>query len=91
MKVLLTISLLWGISGCTDTCSNACDALLECGELDNASSSKATCQLDCAVQEDAWEGTDLEGAFSEYLTCVSESSCSDLNDGVCYYESLYSF
>jgi hypothetical protein len=91
VKALFALSFLWGLSGCADTCSTACAALLECGELDNASSSEATCQLDCAVQENAWEGTELEGTFSDYLSCVGESSCDELNEGVCYYESLYSF
>lgn len=90
MKAFLAISLAWAMSGCTDTCSSACEQLLECGE-EMASSSEATCQLDCAVQEDAWSGTDLEEDFSDYLSCVSESSCTQLDDGICYNESLYSF
>jgi hypothetical protein len=91
VKGLLTIAILLGISGCADTCSSACEALLECDLLDNASSTQATCQLDCAVQEDVWDGTELDEPFTDYLGCVSESSCSELNDGVCYDEILYSF
>ena len=89
LPVLAGLLLFSG--GCSDTCESACEALLACDQLGEAESSQATCELDCAVQQDHWEEKEEATAFDELLGCIGEATCDDLESGLCYDEELYGF
>ena len=78
--------------GCSSTCQSVCDKLLSCEALDVGDVGDKECELDCAVQQSAYEGDEERtAAFEAYKDCVLETSCEELIEGACHNEALYAF
>ena len=95
MQRILLIGCLgvYGI-GCEPSCEQTCEVLLDCDETHTDRLALDDCTAACLVQErlyDDWEDTELRDSFTEYKTCVTEESCQDIADGICYDEELYSW
>jgi hypothetical protein len=92
VKKLILAGVLVLQFACGSTCSSVCDKLLSCPQLDAAAISDKECDLDCAVQENAYESDPiLSAAFEVYKDCVMDSSCDQLAAGACYEEGLFAF
>lgn len=82
------------LGGCNPTCSNVCDKLVACDEVETPRMSSEVCEQSCETQEDlyfSWDDTQLQEAFTEYKQCVRSSSCEAIAEGVCYDEDIYLF
>jgi hypothetical protein len=92
MKKLILASVFGLQFACSSTCSGVCDKLLSCPQLDAGAIGDKECDLDCAVQENAYESDPvLSTAFEVYKDCVMDSSCQELVAGACYQEGLFAF
>jgi hypothetical protein len=92
MRATLLACLGGLLFGCGSTCNSVCDKLLSCPELDAAEISDKECELDCAVQENAYENNEeLNAAFEAYKDCVLASTCAQIAQGDCYSEGVFAF
>ena len=90
-RLLLALAAA-SILGCTTPCSSVCSKLLECEELGFGAVSDKECELDCAVQQSAYEEDEaLDAAFEAYKSCVMEKSCEALQAGACHDPDLFAF
>ena len=83
------------VVGCSPSCEQTCSALLACeaeGVLTAPNMNLDECESACSSQENvynSWDDESKQAAFDELKSCIVESECSDLNDGVCYNEDVY--
>lgn len=87
--------LLFALMGCNATCPQTCRQLIECDEVEHAGTTRDDCEYQCEQQktlyEDTWEDEDLKDRHATYRNCVVDSSCAQIEDGVCYDEELFAF
>jgi hypothetical protein len=89
---LLLLPLL--LLGCEVNCQSTCEKLLTCDDVESPLVSEIDCETACVSQEilyEQWDDQLKRDAFADYKTCVSERTCGDIADGVCYDEDLYSW
>jgi hypothetical protein len=92
MKTLILVGFLGVQFGCGSTCAGVCDKILSCPELDAAAIGEKECELDCAVQESAYESNaELSASFEAYKDCVMDSSCAEIAAGACHDGDLFAF
>lgn len=99
MRAILLCAALSGLlAGCEPTCANTCDKLLSCsddGTVEQPRVNDNDCEAACKNEQDLyekdWEDTQLSDAFSDMKKCVRDSSCEDIDAGVCYDSDLYIF
>ena len=87
--LVILISLL----GCTPDCEQTCKKLLRC-EVDAPLMNQDECESACNAQENRYDDDDLvdEGtAFDALKSCIVAETCEDLDAGVCYDETVYSW
>ena len=93
-SLLVIIALSSLASGCTTTCSEACDKAIDC-QLDSPRTSFDACYDDCERQRslyaDWWENDEMSDRFDDHRDCISDSSCEELEEGVCYDDELFIF
>jgi hypothetical protein len=88
--MLLALSLM----ACATTCEQACQKLTSCSELEVEGRYAEECAEVCSQQEtlyDDWEDTQLADALQASKECVTEHTCEELDDGVCYDEELWPY
>ena len=86
--------LLLGSAGCTPSCTQVCDKVLACENAGTERMSEGECEESCADQRDLydrWTDPDKVHAFEDELTCLYDSECADIEDGVCYDEEVWAF
>jgi|GEM_PF-6794206 len=86
--MLLIFFSLWG---CTATCEEVCTTLQSCDALDQGVSHALDCTSSCLSQQ---EEATLDGnteTFDTLKSCLNSSTCEEIELGVCYEESLYSW
>ena len=86
--------LLAALSGCEVSCERTCEKLLSCDAVETPGVSLPDCETACLSQEvlyDGWEDEAKLDALSDYKSCVNESSCEAIAEGVCYDEDIYSW
>ena len=76
---------------CTTTCEQVCDKLSTCSDIDQGIGNSIDCQSACLAQQEAATNDDREESFSDLKNCLSSSTCSDIEEGICYDEELYSW
>lgn len=85
--------LLAAASGCRGSCDTACARLKKCAsDLDSERMTAEECQESCERERDlydAWDDDEKRKAFRKHLTCVANSTCEELDEGVCYDELLF--
>ena len=90
--VLFALSTL--SAGCTTTCSEACEKAIDC-QLDSPRTSFDACYDDCERQRslyaDWWENDEKSDRFDDHRDCIADSSCEELEEGVCYDEEIFVF
>ena len=92
MSLLLVLAAL---AGCTPTCDQVCDKLIACENPGTERMSSAECKESCddqrALLNEDWSDIQKRDAFDAELTCLYESECADVADGVCYDATIWSF
>lgn len=90
----MTMFFIWAIIGlgCVPDCEKTCTKLLDCESVDTPMLSLQECASACAAQEDVyqgWDDTQKQAAFDDLKSCIVDSECSEISDGVCYDDELY--
>ncbi len=92
MSLLFALAVL---SGCTPTCEEVCDKLVACENAGTERMSTAECRESCEDQrtlyDETWDDVAKREAFDAELTCLYESECAEVEEGVCYDEAVWSF
>ena len=94
---LVALALVFGgLAGCNATCQQTCRQLIvECDGVSHEGTTQNDCEAQCEDQrtlyEDIWEDEDLEQRHDDYRNCVVDSTCEDIEDGVCYDEELFAY
>lgn len=94
MPIALLLSLIGFLAGCEVSCENTCEKLLSCSSVETPGVSPTDCEQACTSQEilyEGWEDQAKRDALSEYKTCVSDSTCDAIAEGVCYDENIYNW
>ena len=88
----LAFAAIWLLSaGCTPRCQESCAKVLDCG-LESTRVARDECVLSCQIEETLykeWEDKTKIQAFKEHKRCLRESSCEEIEAGVCYDEELF--
>ena len=94
--MIRTLGLLYALTmvGCTPTCEQTCNKLLDCeGEgVQSPLMNLDECTSACAAQSNQYEDSEHEQkqqAFDELKSCIVAETCGDLSEGVCYDEEVY--
>jgi len=87
---------LTGLIACTPTCEQTCSKILSCEEegISAPEMNQRECENSCAAQANLYENEEdqvLEEAFDELKSCITEQSCQDLAEGVCYDPDLFAW
>ena len=81
--------LAWA-AGCTPTCREACAHLFaDCGFEYPDGYDEVECTASCETQRERLQDQEGDDVLADHLTCVSDASCAELEDGQCFDESLY--
>ena len=94
-KQITLVVLLVGMNvGCTPTCEQTCTKLLSCEEegLNSPLMNLDECTSACAAQSNWYEDNEKveqQEAFDDLKSCISEETCADLQEGVCYDADVY--
>ncbi|MFT4975081.1 MAG: hypothetical protein ACI8S6_000968 [Myxococcota bacterium] len=92
--MVTALAALMLLAGCEVSCENTCEKLLACEEVETPLVAEVDCQQACVTQEtlyDGWDDLIKRQALTDYKTCVSENTCGDIAEGVCYDEDIYSW
>ena len=93
-KLAGIISLMVGWTACTPTCEQTCNKLLSCEEegLESPLMNLDECTSSCASQSNWYEDNEKveqQDAFDKMKTCISNETCEDLQEGICYDSEVY--
>ena len=95
MRTIAFLSLLTTLlAGCEPSCEATCETLLACDAVETPLVALEDCTDACLTQQqlyESWEDGQKQDALSDYKTCVSESECSAIAEGVCYDEEIYAW
>lgn len=90
----LSLRLLLMLGGCTPTCEQVCEKLIDCEELSTERMGAAECTESCLIQRDQyadWTDTQLEQDFDDHLSCLQSEECAAIAEGACYDDEVFSF
>ena len=83
--------LIVAAAGCTPTCERTCTRLDSCSTgLQTATN--IDCVETCVTLQQLHEETnddDSREAFAAHRRCLVSSTCEEIDEGVCYDETLY--
>ena len=77
------------LGACSPTCDQVCDKVISC--LSGDSVDALNCTSACRLQQLEAEEDEQDQTFDDLKNCLYTESCEDLEEGVCYEESLYSW
>ena len=81
-------------TGCTPTCKEVCDKLVECEEVHTERMTSSECEESCKTQDALyaqWTDQELRDAFDDQLECLKGAECAEIADGVCYDETIWAY
>ena len=94
LPALAALALLSLLGGCTPTCEEVCERLVdECGAGTERLNSDE-CQESCQSQRDLyqrWEDEGLRDAFDASLECYRDTACDEIAAGACYEQAVWTF
>ena len=79
---------LWA---CTVTCEETCTKIMSCDEIEQEGTDEIDCRSACLSQQEQSQADGNEDAFNNLKSCITASTCSEIVQGVCYDEELYSW
>jgi hypothetical protein len=91
---MATVLLIIVSLGCTPSCEDVCRKLVVCEDLATSRMSVSECEEQCLNQEAryaTWDDSAKRDAFEDELSCLYDSSCGDVAEGVCYDEEVFAF
>ena len=93
LRILSLLSVVV-VYGCTPTCEQTCNQLLDCENegLQSPLMNLDECTSACAAQSNHYEDiehAEKQQAFDELQSCLVAETCEDLSEGVCYTEEVY--
>lgn len=86
--------LFLALLGCTPTCDEVCSKLVECENEGTERMSADECSESCTAQQAlyaTWTDTVKRQAFDDELTCLYNAECSNIADGECYDDEVWSY
>ncbi|MBW1877697.1 MAG: hypothetical protein JRJ84_04975 [Deltaproteobacteria bacterium] len=86
---MLAVLVLAG-AGCAPSCDRVCHKVLDCDLRPRLS--QLECKESCLRQGglyEEWEDDDKLEDFAAHRRCIMQATCDELEDGVCYDESLF--
>ena len=94
MLRVLSVLVIATVVGCTPTCEQTCNKLLDCEDenLQTPLMNLDECTSACAAQSNQYEDNEQEQkqqAFDELKSCIVAETCEDLMEGVCYDDEVY--
>jgi len=95
LRPYLIISVVAGLafSACSPTCEQTCTKLRSCG-VGPDNYTQQECQSSCERQRElyvSWEDQEKEQAMDAHRTCIGNSTCDEILDGVCYSPEIFIF
>ena len=93
-KLALVGVLMVSWTACTPTCEQTCNKLLSCEDegLEAPLMNLDECTSSCASQSNWYEDNEKveqQDAFDELKTCITNETCEELENGVCYNSEVY--
>ena len=82
------------LAGCTPTCEQVCDHVVECGNPGTERMSSEECTDACNRQDQlyqTWTDVNLRHSFEDAKRCLDEATCDDLADGACYDPEVWPY
>ncbi len=92
MRITFAAVLLALSAACTPTCESVCKKVIECDVSSRLAQDE--CERECARQDtlyDSWEDVAKQDAYAAHKTCIVDSTCDALDEGVCYDEEIFLF
>jgi hypothetical protein len=86
--------LVLAFAGCTPTCKQVCDKIVDCDGLPTERMSSAECAESCEAQDDLydqWTDAEKRHAFDDERACIGDATCDELADGACYDPEVWSY
>lgn len=90
-SVALTLVVL-AVQGCTPSCDRVCEKVRDCGVVPRLA--QLECDESCERQLAEVKGLDdnaTQEAFAAHRRCIMQATCDEIEEGVCYDETLYPF
>jgi hypothetical protein len=92
--LFFVLVLSGALTSCKSSCSQACEKLLSCQEIENSRVSEDECESSCNAQEsqyEVWDDVEKQDRFDQERQCIVDSTCADIADGACYDDELFPF
>ncbi|MCO4747903.1 MAG: hypothetical protein KC912_24130 [Proteobacteria bacterium] len=90
---MLALAVAVLLSACAPTCERTCRKLDSCA-ADGSTVTRIECESTCTALLQSFARDDDEirkESFAAHRRCVVSASCDEIDDGVCYDETLYAF
>ena len=94
MASVLLSRIFLSLLGCTPTCEQVCDKVVECGNEGTERMTAFECQESCEAQQDLldrWTDVEKREAFDAELRCLRDEECDAIAGGACYDAEVWSF
>jgi len=89
--IALLFAAAVAVQGCTPRCQETCSKVLDCG-LESTRVARDECIFACREQGNlynTWEDQTKIDAFKAHKRCIGQSSCEEIEQGVCYDPELF--
>ena len=77
------------LGACSPTCDQVCEKIYTCIDGDNTD--ELNCLSACRTQQSEAQEDENDASFDSLKQCLHSESCEDIEAGVCYDETLYSW
>lgn len=90
MRLLLFSAALLA-AGCAPTCAEVCNKLDRCGfdETVQVVECRTTCERQLSFAQELEDDNAAVKAFNDHRRCIGNSSCDELEAGVCVVDDLF--
>lgn len=92
----MLLSLWLALAGCTPTCEQSCNKLIDCGLGSAPNVTLTECKDACEAQQDLYDGWDDDPEDKAALLraqrqCIGASTCDEIDAGACWDDALDPF
>jgi hypothetical protein len=91
---VLPLRIFLSLAGCTPTCEQVCEKLVECENEGTERMTAFECEESCSDQQDLldrWTDEEKRDAFDAQLVCLNDEECDAIAAGACYDAEVWSF